>query len=341
MTKLLVIYDIDGWAYHFRAQAIAHHAPGDFEVRLASYDLLTGTPQALAATEDETTRWEHHHGSRIQPTAAERLEAILGASPPDIVFVLCHHVLKHVRRVIRDRGWATRVVISWNNGWPRRRAEFDAAHRQADAMIINNRDYWERVGRLPRTHPISNGVDVEIFRPLSPPEGRGPRVLWCGSSYHSVLKGHDDLVVPLFARLEEEGIASEALLVDSRGSDRLGQREMAQWYTRGTVLVCASESEGTPNTALEAAACGCTVVTTRVGNMPELIRDGVNGIFVDRDLNSLHAGVRRALADNVRLATNLNRDIQSWSWARRAPEFFSLFRDVLAGDAGPARAGCG
>ena len=212
MTKLLVIYDIDGWAYHFRAQAIAHHAPGDFEVRLASYDLLTGTPQALAATEDETTRWEHHHGSRIQPTAAERLEAILGASPPDIVFVLCHHVLKHVRRVIRDRGWATRVVISWNNGWPRRRAEFDAAHRQADAMIINNRDYWERVGRLPRTHPISNGVDVEIFRPLSPPEGRGPRVLWCGSSYHSVLKGHDDLVVPLFARLEEEGIASEALL---------------------------------------------------------------------------------------------------------------------------------
>ena len=337
MTQLLVIYDIDGWAYHFRAQAIARQAPSDFEVRLAGYDLLTGTPAVLAATADETTRWEQHHGDRIQPTAAQQLDAILGDSPPDIVFVLCHHVLKHVCRVIRDRSWPTRVVVSWNNGWPRRRAEFDAAHRQADAMIINNHDYWERAGRLPRTHPISNGVDLEIFRCLSPPDDREPRVLWCGSSYHSVLKGHDDLVLPLFERLEGTGITCEAMLVDSRSSQRMGRPEMAQWYNRGTVLVCASESEGTPNTALEAAACGCTVVTTRVGNMLELIRDGINGIFVDRDLDSLHAGVRRALADNVRLATNLNRDIQSWSWVRRAPEFFSLFREVLAGNASPGQ----
>ena len=179
--------------------------------------------------------------------------------------------------MIRDRGWETRVVSAWNDGWPRQRAEFDAAHGQADAMIINNREYWERAGRLPRSHPISNGVDVEIFRPLSPPEDREPRVLWCGSSYHSVLISHDNMVVPLFARLEGEGIASEAMLVDSRGRDRLGQREMAPWYNRGTVLVCASESEGTPNTALEAAACGCTVDTTRVGNMPKLIREVLAG----------------------------------------------------------------
>jgi hypothetical protein len=72
MTTLLVLYDTDGWGYHSRAQAIARHAPADFEVRLASYDPLT---------------------------AAERLESTLGDPPPDIVFVLCHHVLKHVCRV--------------------------------------------------------------------------------------------------------------------------------------------------------------------------------------------------------------------------------------------------
>ena len=49
-----MIYDIDGWANHSRAEAIARRAPGDFEVRMGRYD---------------------------SPTAAERLEAILGDSP--------------------------------------------------------------------------------------------------------------------------------------------------------------------------------------------------------------------------------------------------------------------
>ncbi|MEO8601389.1 MAG: glycosyltransferase [bacterium] len=39
--------------------------------------------------------------------------------------------------------------------------------------------------------------------------------------------------------------------------------------------------EGTPNPALEAAACGCTVVSTPVGTLPELIRDAANGYLVE------------------------------------------------------------
>jgi glycosyltransferase involved in cell wall biosynthesis len=105
---------------------------------------------------------------------------------------------------------------------------------------------------------------------------------------------------------------------------------MLDWYNSGTVLVCASESEGTPNPALEAAACGCTIVTTRVGNMPELISDGVNGVFVERDLDSLERGVRCAIANYVPMATRLLADIQSWQWPRRAPAFFSVFQDMLA-----------
>ena len=196
-------------------------------------------------------------------------------------------------------------------------------------MLINNRDYWDRKGRPAGSVAISNGVDLETFNLSRPIESREPRVIWCGSEYHRHLKGYDDLIVPLFSRLRAEGIECESLLVDSQGDNKKSSQEMAAWYNAATVLVVASETEGTPNPALEAAACGCTLVSTRVGNMPELIRDGENGFLVDRDLESLYAGVRHAVAGHARLATQLHRDIQSWGWTHRAADFFQFFRALV------------
>jgi hypothetical protein len=65
--------------------------------------------------------------------------------------------------------------------------------------------------------------------------------------------------------------------------------------------------------------------------MPELIRDGENGFLVDRDLESLHQGVRRAVAGHASLATQLHNDIQRWGWTDRASDFFEFFRAVVAG----------
>lgn len=337
MTELLILYDVDGWAYHFRAQALARHAPADFRVRIASVDVLDGRPEDHAAIPDEAALWSRHHGQRLQPaTVASAVDRILGDTAPDVVFVLCHHQAKRVRRAVQDRNWPTKVVVSWNNGWPRRSADFQATLALADAVIVNNRDYWERAGRLPSTHPISNGVELDTFRLKTPLAERSPRVLWCGSQYHRHIKGFDDLVVPVFERLQSAGIACEALLVDSRGPERRNRQEMADWYNTGTVFMCASESEGTPNTALEAAGCGCTVVTTRVGNMPELIIDGVNGLFAERNVASLEQGLKQAVADHVRLATHLHADIQSWDWQKRAAEYFRLFRDLVEDKLGGA-----
>ncbi|MBI3816623.1 glycosyltransferase [Candidatus Peregrinibacteria bacterium] len=57
------------------------------------------------------------------------------------------------------------------------------------------------------------------------------------------------------------------------------------------VFVMNSKSEGGPRSALEAMACGLPVIATRVGVMPEVLVDGVNGIFTDGSPDDLRTKI--------------------------------------------------
>jgi glycosyltransferase involved in cell wall biosynthesis len=236
-----------------------------------------------------------------------------------------------VNAELRARGWRPRVVGGWNVGWPHWADRFSARQREADLVIVNNRQTWERLGRPAGTAQCSNGVDLDVFHVTRPIEERTPRVLWTGSRFHRAVKGYDDYVVPLARRLEALGIPTSLRLVDSHGPDVRPAHEMADWYNTGTVLVCASATEGTPNPGLEAAACGCTVVSTPVGNMPELIRSGENGYLVERRVDALLEGVRTAVADYPRLARQMLADVQDWGWDRRSAAYFRVFRRLALG----------
>lgn len=74
--------------------------------------------------------------------------------------------------------------------------------------------------------------------------------------------------------------------------------EMAATFQRAQVTVSPTEHDGTPNTLLEAMACGCFPVVGDLESIREWIEDGVNGLLVDAgDPEALARSVNRALAD--------------------------------------------
>jgi glycosyltransferase involved in cell wall biosynthesis len=59
-----------------------------------------------------------------------------------------------------------------------------------------------------------------------------------------------------------------------------GTTDLRPRLAEASAFVLCSLSEGLPNTALEAMACGLPVVATRVGGVPEIVTDGVTGFLV-------------------------------------------------------------
>lgn len=297
MIYVRIIFDVQGWAYHRRALALQEYAPPDIKITIAP----------------GTERWAEGGGM-------------------DILFDMNYGHTESVRTQIKQQNHRKLLFVSaFNNGWQARPEYFASVCRDAHAVVINNYAYWNNAGRLKGTYHISNGVDRRVFKNTVSIENRPARMLWIGSEYHRNTKNYDQLLVPLRNRLN--GIAEADFRVTDPYGKTMNREQMSEWYNTGSVYVVASNVEGTPNPALEAASCGCVLVTTRVGNMPELIEDRANGIFVDHNVESLVAGVREALARRSELAANMEPKIAGWDWKTRAESYYQLFRDLVSGKA--------
>lgn len=291
-----IIYDVPGWAYWYRAEALRENAPSDWKV-----------------------------------TRSNSLPYNLEQSPPDIVFLLNYGQAQVIRNRLLRRSPNTILVGSLNTGWPRRSELIPFLSQWCHHIIINNREMYLKSGAIPGTSTISNGVNLKIFRPQIPYSHRPKKVLWTSSQFHADLKGHT-ILREIKPQLIDWGWDLEIHLVDSHGKKK-SHEEMAQWYNKGRIFLVISESEGTPNPALEASACGTPVVGTKVGNLPELITSFYNGIIIsDRDPATILSGIESAISLGESLSTNVLDTIQSWDWGLRSRSYFELFDTLLRGE---------
>src|SRR5207302_7593895 len=76
------------------------------------------------------------------------------------------------------------------------------------------------------------------------------------------------------------------------------KREMAELFSAATLTVSPSTHDGTPNTLLEAMACGSFPIVGDIPPLREWIDPGVNGLMVDpNDSDALSNAMISALGD--------------------------------------------
>lgn len=179
-----------------------------------------------------------------------------------------------------------------------------------------------------------SGVDTDLFHP---PDERtyDPeeiRVGWVGKE--RAAKNHE--TIREAARiLEDEGFDMRLMAVPKGvHTDELrSHEEMRDFYQDLDYYLCASWNEGTPNPCLEAAACGVPLVTTRVGNMPELVEEGDNGFFIEPTVGSIvetFQRLRKLTPDGYeRLSRNARASVEPWDYEHRVDPYRQAFERLL------------
>lgn len=194
---------------------------------------------------------------------------------------------------------------------------------------------------LPAVFLNPSGVDTSLFveQPARHGGADSPLVVgWAGSSRtHGHNKGLYDIILPAC-----DGLPGVVLNVLEIESNCVPHEAMPRFYQSIDVYVCASISEGTPNPVLEAASSGRAVISTMVGIVPMLIRDGVNGIVIDRSISSLREAIVR-LRDDRELCRTMGRHNsriirnEGWEWAYRARQYAKMFDFVVGNNQSYAR----
>ena len=297
--RVLVVADIRSWAYWRRAKALQAYSPRDIEVTICVW---------------KETPWQ-----RVKEGAY------------DLIYLIDYSLVSWARTQVNHtpEGKRPPLVCSYNVDPGRHQERWNTCRSHADFLVVNNRLMWDFKKRPRKTCCISNGVDTKLWV-RQPFTDRSKGVIWCGSSHPDKKKNYKQVLVPLEAMLRDVGWDPEFRPVNS--PDQFWpQDRMLDWYNHSRYVVCAASAEGTPNYLLESMACGCVPVSTMVGNTPEWMVDGQNGVVCEPRAESVFEAIRRAEGLGwTMLSHNAEQTIRnSWGYDKRARVFYSLWRQVL------------
>ena len=237
---------------------------------------------------------------------------------PDVIHTQDAHayfVIKALRRfglpfVISQHwsGFLQRLIT--RTSLRRYRWAFSQAVRVLPTNKLAEKDY-QRYGLKPPITWLPNALDGEIFRPL-PIAAREPWILHASGmtrekrvpdiiyAFARACRDRPGAILQIVGRgqqqAEMEALAARELPPGTfQFHGYLPKPQLADLMRRSSGFVLPSDAETFGCVLMEAMACGCPVLTTRVGGIPAVVREG-EGLFADvGNIDQMAAGMGRLL----------------------------------------------
>lgn len=269
-------------------------------------------------------------GKRTDPGHVAAVEGVVAETRPDVIHLhgtraaYFGRTLKHdkVACTIHGYHFLRKALPGRVAGWLGARASFGAI---SDLIFVSDYDRrtGERARLVPpkaRVHVIHNGVSL----PSVPNSPKKPRQI---AFPHRMTHPKDPLMaLATLAQLKDEGytmvcagsgeldgqVHEEArrLALPVRFAGGMSHLETLHLIQESEVMLMTSLWEGFPMTPLEAMAFGTPVVASAVCGIPEMIRNGVDGLLAEPHTPEAYANAIRKLQDHklVENITSAARD---------------------------------
>lgn len=122
-------------------------------------------------------------------------------------------------------------------------------------------------------------------------------------SFHFLIAGDGVLKNSLHRKIHESNFGKNITLL-GHISD---QASLLRLYREALLFVLPSYHEGIPTVLLEAMSCGCPVVSTKVGGIPQFVEHGKNGILISPNQPKRLAEIILSSLDNPVFLNNLGK----------------------------------
>ncbi|UCE45126.1 MAG: glycosyltransferase [Methanobacteriota archaeon] len=212
----------------------------------------------------------------------------------------------------------------------------------ADRLFVVS-NYWQEVLRRDYNRDsvvAHNGIDLGDFDNIPERRSTAPTILFVGGLeprkgleflvllISEIRKAHPDVRLSVVAKAGFRGVDSvewfEHLADRARVQDAIefhesiSQHDLVRLYADADVVVLPSRDEGWGLSLMEAMACGLPIVASRVGGVPELVRDGQDGLLVESgDVVGLGHAIARLLSDpemRRRMGSSGRKRVEGFSW---------------------------
>lgn len=199
-----------------------------------------------------------------------------------------------------------------------------------------------------------NGVDSRFFSPGNQDCSNPSELLFVGrlapgKGLHDLILAFKIVIVqfpnvklsivgdgPLYSKMlsmiEQNGLKNHVRLIGHISS----REALRAFYQQAWGFILPSHHESLPGVILEAMACGTPVIATRVGGIPAVINNGVNGFLVSpRAPDALAGAICRLLKDDgfhSKLGQAARQTVEKqFSWNIIGENYLNCYNEISAG----------